>query len=628
MHTPHLHHRRAAAPSAAATSIAGPMLAGPLLAGLVLAGPLLGGLVLSLLSLPAAAQPPAAPVNEAAAPANELVFTSGKIITVDPQFRIAEAMLVRGNRIVAVGSDAEVLAQATAAGQRVDLAGQTVLPGLIDSHVHAPAAAVYEFDHPQPSFETIEDVLQYIAERTKIVPPGQWIRLQQVFITRLQPQRFPTREELDRVAPEHPVLYRTGPDAALNSLALQLSGIDRDYQLPAGSTGKIERDPQTGEPTGILRGATGVVAFHESQRSPSFEEHAERLHQLIVDYNSVGITSFTDRSANDQGIALYAHLQQQNRLSCRVYLHYSVNGQGSLEAITEQINTAASHPLHQENRWLWLRGIKVYLDGGMLTGSALMREPWGVSEAYAITDPQYRGELKIAPERLYHISRMALENGLQMTAHSVGDGAVHTLLAAYEEVNKTLPVKPLRPCITHCNFMSPAAIDAMARLGVVADLQPAWLYLDGATLLDHFGLQRTKYFQPYRSLFDAGVIIGGGSDHMQKIGSLRAVNPYNPFLGMWTVLTRQGRRLPAPLHPEQRITREEAIRLYTINNAFLTFEEHEKGSLQPGKLADFIILDRDILTCDLDAIRGITVRQTYVDGRLVHDASRVPAPQP
>src|SRR5690606_525145 len=115
------------------------------------------------------------------------------------------------------------------------------------------------------------------------------------------------------------------------------------------------------------------------------------------------------------------------------------------------------------------------------------------------------------------------------------------------------PVAPLRPCITHCNFMSPEAIGTMAKLGVVADLQPAWLYLDGATLLEQFGQQRTEYFQPYRSLFDAGVIVGGGSDHMQKIGSLRAVNPYNPFLGIWTTLTRQPRRMQEPLHPQQGI---------------------------------------------------------------------------
>ncbi len=550
----------------------------------------------------------------------ELVLTGGKIITVDSQFRIAQAMRIRGDRIVAVGSDEEMLQQADPNATHIDLAGRTVIPGLIDSHVHAPAAAVYEFDHPQPSLNTIADVLDYIRQRTEVVPAGQWIRLQQVFITRLEERRFPTREELDAAAPNHPVIYRTGPDAALNSLALELSGIDRVFELPAGETGKIERDPQTKEPTGIIRGATGHVRFRENQRSATFQEHAAQLRQLMQDYNSVGITSISDRSASDSGIALYQHLLENGQLSCRVYLYYSVDGQASLEKVQQQIATATEHPLHQENRWLWLRGIKVFLDGGMLTGSAYLRQPWGVSQIYSITDPEYRGELKIPAERLYQISRLALENGLQMTAHSVGDGAVHALLAAYEEVDKSFPIAPLRPCITHCNFMSRESIDSMERLGVVADLQPAWLYLDGATLLEHFGPQRTEYFQPYRSLIDAGVTVGGGSDHMQKIGSLRSVNPYNPFLGIWTVLTRQPRRLDEPLHPQQKITREEAIRLYTINNAFLTFEEHQKGSLEAGKLADFVILDRDILTCPIDEVREISVRKTYLDGRVVYDA--------
>src|SRR5215471_1375037 len=143
-------------------------------------------------------------------------------------------------------------------------------------------------------------------------------------------------------------------------------------------------------------------------------------------------------------------------------------------------------------------------------------------------------------------------------------------------INEDLPVRERRPCITHSNFMSAEAIERMHQLGIVADLQPAWLWLDGATLVAQFGDERLAYFQPYKSLFDRGVVIGGGSDHMQKIGSRRSVNPYNPFLGMWITLARQPRRSDSPLHPEQRLTREQALRLYTINNAFLTFEEKEK----------------------------------------------------
>jgi predicted amidohydrolase YtcJ len=192
------------------------------------------------------------------------------------------------------------------------------------------------------------------------------------------------------------------------------------------------------------------------------------------------------------------------------------------------------------------------------------------------------------------------------------------MVDAYSEVNNEFPVRTARPCISHANFMSAEAISRMKQLGVVADLQPAWLWLDGATLRKQFGNQRLAYFQPYKTLFESGVTVGGGSDHMQKIGSLRSINPYNPFLGMWTTLARQPRWTDEPLHPEQRITREQAIRLYTINNAYLTFEEEEKGSLEKGKLADFIVLDRDILTCPVDEIRNIQVEQTYLGGKQVY----------
>jgi predicted amidohydrolase YtcJ len=268
---------------------------------------------------------------------------------------------------------------------------------------------------------------------------------------------------------------------------------------------------------------------------------------------------------------------------------------------------------------LWLRGIKVFLDGGMLTGSAYMREPWGVSKIYSIEDPAYRGVRFIEPEKLYRMARVALASDLQFTAHSQGDAAVQTLVDTYERINRDdFPVRDKRPSITHGSFMSADTIAKMQALGIVANLQPAWLYLDGATLRHHFGLERLAYFHPYRTLFERGVTVGGGSDHMQKIGSLRSINPYNPFLGMWTTIVRLPRGADAPLHPEQNLSREQAIRLYTINNAFLTFEETKKGSLEPGKFADFVVLDRDILSCPVDEVKDIKAEATYLGGARVY----------
>lgn len=552
------------------------------------------------------------------AQAPDLIVHHAKILTVDPQFRIVAAIAIRGERTVAVGGNEEILNLANDKTQLVDLQGKTVLPGLIDSHVHATGAAEYEFDHPIPEMLSIADVLAYIRGRAELLDDGEWITVGQVFVTRLNEQRFPTRAELDAVAPKNPVYFRTGPDAALNSLALQLSGIDRDFKITDGEPGYIETDPATGEPTGILRSCTRLAKVKNPERKPTLTDRRQRLIELLRDYNSVGITSIADRSASDDAIALFKGLRDEGKLSCRVFLSYSLNAQGSLEQITKQVKYAATSPLHEYNNMLWLRGAKIFLDGGMLTGSAYMRKPWGVSSIYAINDPNYRGLLYVEAEKLYQIAKICLDNDIQITAHSVGDGAVHALIDAYEQVNMQSPVAPKRPCITHCNFMSAEAIDRMSRLGIVADIQPVWLWLDGKTLLRQFGEERTEYFQPYRKLVDSHIMFGGGSDHMQKIGSMRSVNPYNPFLGIWITQSRTPRGMDKPLHPEHRITREEAIRFYTINNAFLTFEEKEKGSLEVNKLADFIVLDKDILTCPVDEIRDIQVESTYLGGKLIY----------
>ncbi len=552
------------------------------------------------------------------AQAPDRIVHHAKIVTVDDQFRIADAMAIGGDRVIAVGQNHEILKLANDATELIDLNGKTVLPGLIDSHVHAIGAAEYEFDHPMPDMLSIADVLKYIQGRAELLEDGEWISVGQVFVTRLNEQRFPTRAELDSVAPNNPVYFRTGPDAVLNSMALKLSGIDRNSKITDGEPGYIETDPVTGEPTGILRSCTRLAKVKSADRKPTSTDRRQRLVELLHDYNSVGITSIADRSASDDAIEIFKGLRDDGQLSCRVFLSYSLNAQSSLEQISTQVKKAATSPLHNYDNMLWLRGAKIFLDGGMLTGSAYMRKQWGVSSIYAINDPNYRGLLYVEAEKLYQIAKVCLENEIQITAHSVGDGAVHALIDAYEQVNAQTPIAPLRPCITHCNFMSAEAIERMSRLGIVADMQPVWLWLDGKTLLRQFGEDRTEYFQPYRKLVDSRIKFGGGSDHMQKIGSMRSVNPYNPFLGIWITQSRVPRGMNKALHPEHLITREEAIRFYTINNAYLTFEEKEKGSLEKGKLADFIVLGKDILTCPVDEIRDIQVERTYLGGKLIY----------
>ncbi len=550
------------------------------------------------------------------------IFHHGKIVTVDPQFHIVEAMAIRDGRILAAGANADIVKLAGPGTEQVDLNGKTVLPGLIDSHVHAPSAAMYEFEQPVPDMESIDDVLAYIRARAEKAGPGKWITLSQVFITRLREQRYPTRVELDRAAPHNPVAFRTGPDASLSSLALSKSGIDAKFRVPAGEPCRVEREAN-GQPTGILRNCARYIRSDPDGREPTEDDRLRRLRELLADYNSVGFTSIVDANADKIGVELYRKLLSQNALTTRTYIAFGVDAQAPLDKIEAAIQEAAASPLHQHNDMLWLRGIKVFLDGGMLTGSAYMRQPWGVSKIYSIDDPQYRGVRFIEPDKLYQIAKLALAHDLQFTAHSQGDAAVDAMVETYERINRNdFPVRDRRPSITHASFMSAEAIAKMKALGVVANMQPAWLYLDGVTLQQHFGSERLAYFHPYKTLFEQGVTVGGGSDHMQKIGSLRSINPYNPFLAMWTTIARRPRGADAPVHPEQSLTREQAIRFYTINNAFLTFEEAHKGSLEPGKLADFVILDRDILTCPEDEIKDINVEATYLGGNRIFARSK------
>lgn len=546
----------------------------------------------------------------------EMIFQGGKVVTVDAAFAVREAFAVRDGRIVAVGSTAEVRALAGPATTVTDLAGKTVLPGLIDSHVHAPAASMFEFDHEIPEMETIGEVLDYIASRAKVTPEGGWIQVQQVFITRLKEARYPTRAELDGAAPKHAVVFRTGPDHMLNTLAMERCGFDRNFAPKDGGPGHLEKDAR-GEPTGLARGLARYIKVSLKSRTPTEADHLRRLREQLLDYNQSGFTAVADRGANPESIARYEKLRASGELTARVALSQTVPTVGALEPIKRAIDDVAASPLRKPDPWLRLIGTKVWLDGGMLTGSAYMSKPWGRNENYGIRDDEYRGVQLIPTERLREMVRQVAKHGMQFTAHAQGDAAGAILLDVYEEVNRELPVRELRLGITHSSFMTRETVERSARLGVVLDIQPAWLYLDTRTLVGQFGYNRLRYFQPLKTIAELGGVAGGGSDHMLKIGDLRAINPYNPFLAMWVTITRRAKWHEGQLHPEEALSRRQAIEFYTKNNAHLLFWEKDLGSLEKGKRADFIVLDRDLLTCPEDAIRETKVLETWVEGRRV-----------
>ena len=283
----------------------------------------------------------------AAAGADEadLILHHGKVVTVDRDFTIRQALAVKGDRLLRVGTDEEVLATRGPGTKVVDLKGRMVLPGLIDSHTHPSWASLAEFDHEIPGMETIRDVLDHIRSRAEALGPGKWIVIRQVFITRLKERRYPTRDELDKAAPENPVLFSTGPDASLNTRALKLSGIDKDFR-PEGP-GKFEADPATGEPTGILRNLTRYVKAVDPGRQPSEADRGRRLTELFADYNSAGITAIIDRDADPEAIDRYGRLHEAGALTVRVGISHGVGNLGPLDGAIQEIRRIATHPLRK-----------------------------------------------------------------------------------------------------------------------------------------------------------------------------------------------------------------------------------------------------------------------------------------
>ncbi|HEY1188295.1 MAG TPA: amidohydrolase [Gemmata sp.] len=571
------------------------------------------------LALPIVAALLAAPVPLLRARDADLIVHNGKVLTVDAKFTTAEAVAVRGGKIVAVGTDADVLKLKGAKTRVIDANGNTVMPGLYDSHTHPVGAASSEAGDPIPLLRSIPEVLDFIKARARQLPEGKWIVIQYAFPTRLKEARFPTKAELDSAAPKHPVLYHAGPAGVANSKALEVSGVTRATKDPPA--GQVVKDEKTGEPTGMLRNAYGVLKGVPGGGDVPAEKRRAAVVKLFGLYNRHGITSIADRNAGRGNLDLYLALQKDNELTVRVNVARSFGTSGGREAIGRRLDDLVGRdgrggPTGAGDEWVRIGPIKMFLDGGMLNGSAYMRKPWPRGDTYQITQDDYRGLLFVPPEQLQVIVEEAAKRKWQVTAHCAGEGAMDVLLDAYEFADKIAPIKDKRFCITHANFPSQLNLERCQRLGVCADVQPAWLYKDGGTLLKVLGEDRMRWFQPYKSWLKY-TTIGGGSDHMLRFDPLDSTNPWSPWLGIWVALARK-LESGAAHQSGEALTREEAVRLYTVNNAFLHNEEKEKGSLEAGKFGDLIVLDRDLMTCPLDEVRGITVRFTVVAGKVVY----------
>lgn len=545
----------------------------------------------------------------------DLILHNGKIVTADVRFNVVEAIAIKAGKITRTGTSIAILAAEK--GPRtnvVDLAGKTVLPGLIDAHVHAIGAGLSEFKSKLPPLDSIGDIQNYIREKAKTTPAGEWIIVPRTLPPRLKEQRFPTKTDLD-VVTTHPVAFDGSYVWSANTAGLKLSGITRDTPNPAG--GEVVKGPD-GEPNGILRAANQLLKGIRDEARATETERQQALETMLKLYAAAGLTTVGDRAVTALDVTTYQALKAQGRLPVRAVLTWRIDASRPIEKIEEEIN-AKTWTTNQGDERLKFGTFKVTLDGGQSVGTAYQRMPYGPygRQLYGQTNPDARGTLFVDREKLTRIFRAARNKGWQLTSHAQGGAAIDVLLDAFEALDKEKPIAPSRSHVMHGSFMSEEAIARMKKMGILADVQGGWLHFDVPALEQVFGYKNMRYFFPLQSYLKSGIIIAGGSDHMIGHDKNRAVNAFNPFFNMWMSISRKTREGKL-IYPEEKITREQALRMYTNGSAYLHFSEKTLGSLEAGKLADLVIIDKDFLACPEDDIRHIQALATVVEGKLVY----------
>lgn len=556
--------------------------------------------------------------HAAAAPA-DLIVVNGRVLTLDPAHPRATAVAIADGKFLAVGSDADIKKLAGPQTRTLDAQQRSVIPGLIESHVHATGAARGEATQPFRQLHSIAEIQDWVRARAATLPAGSWIQLPRVDVTRIRERRIPDRTDLDTAAPHHPAVftwqYANKTRQILNTRALAASGITASTTPPPG--GKILLDV-SGQPTGVIENASALlVKFLPARDVPEDKYHASLL-TLLRRYNEIGITSIGERNSNVAGFRTYEKLKAAGQLPVRVTVTIGLQTDGSV-AGTEKAIQALPFKTGHGDEWLKVGPLKVGVDGGALYGTAFMREPYGerAFSLYGISDPVYRGDLRISPDKLENIVRTAHRLGWQMSSHVTGDAGVDAVLDAIEASNADSPVAPRRYNLIHAYFPNPETAQRAARLGVIVDTQPAWFYKDGDALLDALGPKRLDTFIGLKIWRDAGVRVALNADHMQGFDPDTALNPYNPFLAIQTAVTRRTESGKI-IGPAQRITREEALRMFTLDAAYLSFDEDKLGSIAPGKLADLAILTGDFLALPDDQLHTLRASTTIVGGRIVH----------
>ncbi|NOY00365.1 MAG: amidohydrolase, partial [Verrucomicrobia bacterium] len=531
----------------------------------------------------------------------DTVFLGGKILTVNADDQMVEAIAIKGDRIVAVGSDEDIMGYQGVDTKTIDLAGKTMIPGIIEAHVHSMYVAKGMLGRPYRDYSNIEELQEVIRWLDGELEDDEWIIVPRVPITRLTERRHPTTAELDAACTTHPVVFTSARKSALNSLALKKLGLTGD-EIPAGvevvqdGDGKIR----------LLGGAIGsLIRKANPGKIHKPEDLIEALGKVHAIYNSVGITSIFERANGKEQWDQFQTLRDSGKMSVRATLTFR-RQMNSAAKVKQFVDDLGLKPREGDD-WLRAGPLKITADGGIHWGTTYLSEAFGEkrTDFYGLKDdPEYRGNLTFTVDQMADVFGEAHRLGWQMSAHITGDLGITRVLDALDKVDKTEPVAKMRFHLIHAYFSTPDILKRGKRLGVCVDTQ-SYVYLKDADFIAKiYGKDWAERFIPLGDWYHAGIPVATNSDHMDGLDPDHSINSFNPFLMLYAAVSRKD-DFGNVYGEDQKLTRMQALRTVTLNPAFLSFDEKVKGSLEVGKLADLVVLDRDYLECPEDDIRKI-----------------------
>lgn len=528
----------------------------------------------------------------------DLVLLNGTVWTVNPDQPWAEAVALKGDKILEASSSEEIKGMIGDNTQVIDLKGDLVLPGFIDSHTHFLNGGFSLLSIRLRDAESREEFITRIGDKAKEIEKGAWILDGDWDHQSFDPPELPRKEWIDPVTPHNPVCVNRhdGHMVLVNSLALKLAGITKNTPTPAG--GEILKDPETGEPTGILKDAAmNLVMRHIPE--PSFEEKLKAAEIALKHAAELGVTSVHDM-AYAENFEVYQELLRQNKLTARLYVYIP---------ITEvEIYARLKLKTPFGNNLLKIGGLKGFVDGSLGSSTALFFDPY-------TDNPRKKGLLhsQMFPEGIMEKRIIQADKaGLQVAVHAIGDKANNILLDIFERIITQNGERDRRWRIEHAQHLLPQDIERIANLGIIASIQPYHAIDDGRWAERKIGRKRCQYTYAFKSLVEKGAVLACGSDW--------TVAPLDPIGGIYAAVTRQtlDGKHPEGWFPEQKISLEEAIRGYTLNGAYAEFSENLKGSVEKGKLADLVVLSRNIFKIQPDEIQKTEVKMTIFNGKVIY----------